>query len=203
MDDTVTHRLEKAGISSESVDSVMALDALFQAWRRRAVRRELGHRAIVDLGLPVDLAQLDVLVAVHAPSNEFGDSAGEETTVGVVAERLGIDPSRASRLVSEMVNAGYASRAASQQDSRRTVIRLTPSGETVVTALRTYKFLYMGDFLDGWSETERRTFISLMDRFGAWSDAANQGNSIRFADEIEALAAEVAASLPDKKGVGA
>src|SRR5690606_40601178 len=60
---------------------------------------------------------------IAAPVSEFGDDTHDETMVATVAERLGIDPSRASRLVSEMVEAGYARRAVSQADARRKIGR--------------------------------------------------------------------------------
>src|SRR6218665_1227920 len=100
--------LRKAGIAQTTVDAVIGIDALLQNWRRRAMKRELGHKALVDLKIGIDLAQLDVLSAIEAPVDEFGEMAGGETMVASVAERLAIDPSRASRVVSEMVEAGFA-----------------------------------------------------------------------------------------------
>lgn len=54
-----------------------------------------------------------------------------ETTVGAVAEELGADQSVASRLVSDCIQHGYLRREASQQDGRRTVLRLTSDGEAL------------------------------------------------------------------------
>src|SRR5690606_37728655 len=115
--------LQKAGVDADTADAVMRIDALLQNWRRRAQKRELGQRALVELRIGLDIAQFDVLVAIDGPANEFGAAAGE-TMVGTVAERLAIDPSRASRLVSEMVDQGYARRAVSQADARRAVVVL-------------------------------------------------------------------------------
>lgn len=150
--------LRKAGIAEATVDAVVRIDALLQNWRRRAMKRELGHRALLDLKIGIDLAQLDVLFAIEAPVDEFGEMAAGETMVASVAERLAIDPSRASRVVSEMVEAGYARRAVSQADARRTIIELTDTGRAVVEAVRAYKFLIMGDFLGSWSAEELAQF---------------------------------------------
>lgn len=182
--------LRKAGIAEETVTAVIGIDALLQNWRRRAMKRELGQRALVDLAIGIDLAQLDVLSAIEAPVDEFGSMAGGETMVASVAERLAIDPSRASRIVSEMVEAGFARRAVSQADARRTIIELTDKGHTVVEAVRAYKFLIMGDFLESWSREDLAAFMPLLRKFGHWSEHAEPA-AAKFADDIAALAARI------------
>lgn len=188
--------LRKAGIDAATVEAVVSLDALLQTWRRRAMRRELGHRALLDLQIGIDLAQLDVLFAIEAPVDEFGEMAAGETMVASVAERLAIDPSRASRVVSEMVEAGYARRAVSQADARRTIIELTPAGDAVVKAVRAYKFLIMGDFLGSWSHDELQAFVPMLRRFGRWPEHTGPGAE-KFADDIAALAGGIAAARGD------
>lgn len=184
--------MRKAGIGDATVDAVISIDALMQNWRRRAMRRELGHRALLDLGVGIDLAQFDVLVAIEAPVAQFGDHGGE-TMVATVAERLGIDPSRASRIVSEMVEAGYARRAVSQADARRTIIELTDAGSALVEAVRAYKFLILGDFLSGWSAEEVATFVPLLHKFGGWPEHTEVGAE-KFAGDIALLAQQIAAN---------
>ena len=75
----------------------------------------------------LDISHFDVIGAIAYNPN-WGDSNGEEVTVGLIAERLGIDPSRASRVVAEVVDRGYARRVASQSDARRICLELTPQG---------------------------------------------------------------------------
>ena len=184
--------LRKAGIAQETVEATIIVDALLQNWRRRTMKRELGHRALRDLKIDMDLAQLDVLVSIEAPVDEFGEMAGGETMVASVAERLGIDPSRASRVVSEMVEAGYARRAVSQADARRTIIELTDAGRAIVSAVRAYKFLIMGDFLNGWDKAELATFLPLLRKFGHWSEHTDQGAE-KFGEDIAVIAQQIAA----------
>lgn len=184
--------LRKAGIDDATAEAVISLDALMQNWRRRAVRRELGHKALAALKVGIDLAQFDVLVAIEAPVAQFGDSAGE-TMVATVAERLGIDPSRASRIVSEMVEAGYARRAVSQADARRTIIELTGAGQSTIEAVRAYKFLVLGDFLGGWDKEEVARFLPLMRKFGQWPEHMDAGIE-KFEDEVALLAQQIAAN---------
>lgn len=182
--------LRKAGIAEATVEAVVGIDALLQNWRRRTMKRELGNRALVDLKIGIDLAQLDVLFAIEAPVDEFGEMASGETMVASVAERLAIDPSRASRVVSEMVEAGYARRAVSQADARRTIIELTETGRAVVEAVRAYKFLIMGNYLSGWSAEELATFMPLLRKFGHWSEHTDPA-AAKFADDIAVLARKI------------
>jgi DNA-binding MarR family transcriptional regulator len=184
--------LTRAGVDPLTRKSVLEFDAIVQAWRRRARKRELGHRAIEEFGLDLDLAHLDVLVAIDAPSNEFADSAEEETKVATVAERLGIDPSRASRMVSELVKKGYVSRQVSQADSRATVLGLTPPGQEIVSTILSHKYLILAEFLSEWTEEELKTFLPLFARFSAWSEQINQTHDPAINAEIEALAKKIA-----------
>ncbi len=177
--------LRKAGIEASTAQAVMDIDGMLQQWRRRAMKRELGQRALVDLRIGIDLAQFDVLVAIEGPEPEFGEVQGE-TMVASVAERLNIDPSRASRLVSEMVEQGFARRAVSQADARRTIIELTDHGRAVVEAVRAYKYLIMGDFLGSWSRDDLAAFVPLLKRFASWTDNID-ASVAKYAAEIDAL----------------
>lgn len=181
--------LIEAGLDAETAEAVVEIDGLMQKWRRRAQKRELGQRALVHLKIELDLAQLDVLFAIAGPMDPA--EAPGETMVATVAERVNIDPSRASRLVSDMVDQGYARRAVSQADARRTIIELTERGLAVVEAVRAYKFLVMGDFLGEWSAEDLAMFVPLLKRFGTWMDSIDPASE-KHADEIAALAESIA-----------
>jgi DNA-binding MarR family transcriptional regulator len=183
--------LQQAGADGRVIDAVKRVDALLQNWRRRVVKRELSQVAIQDLGLALDLAQLDVLAAIEAPVHEFGATEGEETMVSTVATRIGIDPSRASRLIAELVDSGYAERVASQADSRRTLIRLTDKGRAVTGAVRAYRFLLMGDFFAEWSAEDLARFLPLLERFSHWSEDVEARRGSMMA-QIAVLAGHVA-----------
>lgn len=181
--------LMQAGHDAETAQAVMEIDGLMQKWRRRAQKRELGQRALVHLKIGLDLAQLDVLFAIAGPMDAA--EAPGETMVATVAERINIDPSRASRLVSDLVDQGYARRAVSQADARRTILELTGRGRAVIEAVRAYKFLVMGDFLGEWSAEDLAAFVPLLKRFGTWMDGIEPAAE-KHADEIAALAEGIA-----------
>ena len=111
--DTLRGLLTRRGKDAELADALIRIDNVVQNWRRQMHKRELGHRATRALGLDMDMAQIDVLFAIANPSLPSDLNADDETMVSTVADRLYIDPSRASRLVAEMVNSGYARRAVS------------------------------------------------------------------------------------------
>ncbi|WP_425073812.1 MarR family winged helix-turn-helix transcriptional regulator [Sagittula sp. S175] len=171
-DEILKKQLAPAGVDPEHAQAALDIDAILQVWRRRVFKRELGYRALDELGLPIDLAQLDVLMAVWAPANEFGHDAEDETMVSTVAQRLNIDPSRASRMTSDLIGRGLLQRAVSQADARRTVLELTPAGIRIVEAVRTYKFLVLGSYLQNWTTEEIATFLPLLERFSQWSETA-------------------------------
>lgn len=185
--------LADAGIGDDAIESALAIDAVLQRWRRRYLKRELGTAAIRDLGLSdmIDLAHLDVLIAIWAPVNEFGEEDGGETMVATIAARLMIDPSRASRLVTEMIARGLVMRQASQQDARRSVVSLTPLGQTIVQAARRYKYLVMGDFLSGWSKEDRERFLPLLTAFSSWTDTATTMGADQFQQELATIKSDL------------
>ena len=192
-DEVIAEFLASAGIAHSVTEDALDIDASLQAWRRRVNKRELGRAALQAFGLDseIDLPQLDVLIAIWAPSKEFGKDREPETMVATVAQRLNIDPSRASRMVSDLIGKGLARRAVSQQDARRTIVELSDKGEAVVDAVRRFKFLVMGEFLSGWSEEEIATFIPLMERFSAWTDDSAQVGPDRFTQEVAEIVAHM------------
>ena len=69
-------------------------------------------------GGPARLRMLDALVA-----------ASGSLSVGEIAEAVGVDPPRASRLVHESVELGLGSREADPADALRTLVRRNPAGQ--------------------------------------------------------------------------
>jgi DNA-binding MarR family transcriptional regulator len=186
--DHIQALLKRIDADPKVIDAVMRLDAVMQHWRRKMTKRELGRRAIEKLNLPVEQGQLDVLFAIAAPI--YTTDAGSETMVATVAERLGIDPSRASRIVSDLVSTGYARRAVSQVDARRTIVELTEKGMAITEAVQSYKWLMMADYFSGWSREDIAAFVPLLERYTTWfNDVAV--SEARLVGEISAIAESV------------
>nr|ADG86331.1 regulator [Streptomyces sp. SANK 61196] len=137
--------------------------------RRRQSRRSLARPVVRGMADPIDLNTLSVIDAV----DEGTSAGGRDVTVGFVADRLAIDPSRASRIVADAVKSGFVRRVASQEDGRRSCLELTASGRVAVAAAhRTRQGFYSG-VLGGWDPDEQREFARLLTKFvHALDDAA-------------------------------
>lgn len=122
--------------------------------RRRQTSRALG-RASTSINL-------DQVAAVDAVDHGGPD---DEVTVGDVAVRLAIDPSRASRVVAGAIEAGYLERYASQRDGRRICLRVTPAGREIIEEARHARRAMIAGLLTGWSARDRADFARLLTKF--------------------------------------
>ena len=178
-----------AGLGPEAAEAVAAIDAVMHKLRRSLQRREFGRHVIAQIDPGLEVTHLDAISAIgHSPV--WSDQPREEVTVGLIAERLGIDPSRASRVTSDVVERGYACRVASQQDARRICLELTPKGQRFVDAVRISKWNIFARALGQWSETDLVTFAALFERFSGW---ATDGDGVnRSAEAIKKMMDEPA-----------
>lgn len=145
----------------EAAEALAVIERAFVRLRRAMTRRNLGARMVRELGGGVDLSHLGVVDAVE----EGPDAAGGVVTVGMVGERLGIDPSRASRVVTSAIQAGYVERVASQADGRRVGLRLTDAGRALAQSAHRVRQGAFAEAMDGWTDDERRDFARLLTRF--------------------------------------
>ncbi|MBB2749514.1 UNVERIFIED_ORG: DNA-binding MarR family transcriptional regulator [Rhizobium aethiopicum] len=122
-------------------------------------RRLIGRLAIQSAAPGLELSHLDVLDAVRR-----AQPAGE-VTVGLIAEMLRIDPSRASRVVAEMVTRNVLRREASQADARRIVVVMTATGEALLAEIRAQKIAIISEIVSDWPEEDVDRFATLFDRF--------------------------------------
>jgi DNA-binding MarR family transcriptional regulator len=152
-----------------SDDASAALDAAGQALFR--LGRLFGRQPLADVlvartGRPVELSRVLVVQAVaDAAAPDPDDNGQHEVTVGVVAERLGIDPSTASRLVAETVREGYLARSTSTVDGRRACLDLTDAGRALNAGSRRFQRKVFEQATRGWSEPDRLTFARLFVTF--------------------------------------
>jgi DNA-binding MarR family transcriptional regulator len=143
--------------------------------RRAMGRRTLGNLATRRAGAAVDLANFSVVDAIE----EGPPGPDAEVTVGLVAERLGVDPSRASRLVAAAIRAGYVRRVASQADGRRIHLELTASGRRLAESGHRTRRERFDLAMAGWSAADREAFGRLLTRFadGLAAAAAQEAGS--------------------------
>jgi DNA-binding MarR family transcriptional regulator len=137
------------------VDPVAEVEAAMVAIRRRQTRRLFAREAGVQ-----DVSGQQVIDAVEA--------AGDEP-IGVngVAETLGVDQPRASKLVAAAVAAGLVRREADQLDGRRTNLVLTEAGRERLETVQAFRRRRFAAAMDDWPEAEKETFAVLLARFVA------------------------------------
>lgn len=104
------------------------------------------------------------------------DNADDEVTVGAVGEHLGVDASVASRMVSDCISVGLVQRTASQDDGRRTVLKLTTAGAELRDRFRTkYRQTFEHITVD-WTTHDRLEFVRLLLRYvAAGENLQNRG----------------------------
>lgn len=137
------------------------LDRAMLRIRRSQTRRSLHRLAARGGECPAD----PFVIAVADAVDEGPPCPGGEVGVGLVAERLGIDPSRASRLVAAAIDAGHVRRVASQRDGRRIGLELTEAGREALDAAQRFRQAMLGKAMRGWTERERAEFVRLFGRF--------------------------------------
>jgi len=90
-------------------------------------------------------------------------------SVGALAELLGVDQPRASRLVQSAVELGLARREADPADARRTLVALTDQGRAVADRSRGARADAVSEALEGFTAAERAQLAALLARLAdAW-----------------------------------
>ncbi|GGD24934.1 MarR family winged helix-turn-helix transcriptional regulator [Aureimonas glaciei] len=143
---------------SEDPD-VLRIGQVMTRMRLMTGRRLIGRLAIQNVAPDLELSHLDVLDAVRR-----AEAAGE-ATVGAIAATLRIDPSRASRVVAEMVARNVLRRKASQADARRIVLVMTPLGQRLLAQIQAQKRALIADIVADWPPEDVDAFATLFDRF--------------------------------------
>lgn len=128
-------------------------------WRLLVGRRVLARLAIDNVAPGLEISHLDVLDAVRRAEPEG------EVMVGTIADFMRIDPSRASRIVSDMVARGALRREASQADARRIIVVMTDLGKTLMLEVQAVKRGVIETILADWPEEDVAAFAILFDKF--------------------------------------
>jgi len=165
--DGLPQRLMAQGKSPEAVDALLRLDSAMFLWHRMAMKGEVPGRLIAELGLDLDLTQFYCLTAINRIRAGIGRPEPQPATIGLLAEEMNIDPSRASRLAADLIAQGYLRREAVQEDGRKSVLVLTDKAVTAFTAFRDRKWEKLVQVYAGWTDAELDLFSSLFTRYCA------------------------------------
>ena len=110
------------------------------------------------LGGPARLRLLEALAAASGP-----------LSVSEIADAVGVDQPRASRLVQQAAQMGLVRREADAEDARRTRVALTENGLTIVRGFRGERRTAIDSALGAFSDAERAELARLLTKLAdAW-----------------------------------
>lgn len=151
-------------------DAVAAIERALVVIRRSQRRRTLQRRTAGDDAPAAEAAAFQVLDALEAAHD-----AGRVMTVTAVADVLGTDQPRASRLVAQAIAARLVRRRADPDDGRRSILTLTARGRTVLAAAHRTRRVAVEAALAGWSPDDREAFARLLRAFvSGWERSAHR-----------------------------
>ena len=166
----------------QRTDDLIAIGQAMAKMRLIIGRRYIGRVALRELDGAFDLGHLDVLGVVKRRGRN------QEVTIGLIADDIRIDHSRASRIVAELVRLGVVRREASQEDARRTIVALTESGRELMAQVDDTKHEVLDKTLEDWPAEDIATFARLYDRF-----------TLKMEQQANDFDAECASARPDQK----
>lgn len=98
-------------------------------------------------------------------------AASPDARLGIseVADAIGVDQPRASRLVADAAGRGLVSREVDPRDARKSVLSITEAGRAFLEQIRSGRRSAVTDALAGFSDEEAAQLAELLTRFvAAW-----------------------------------
>ncbi|MBX3100442.1 MAG: winged helix-turn-helix transcriptional regulator [Salinibacterium sp.] len=92
---------------------------------------------------------------------------GDGMSVSEIADVIGVDQPRASRLVNDSAERGLVTRRADDKDARRSVVELTDAGRAMLTSANASRRTAVTDAVADFTPEETAQFAALLNRFVA------------------------------------
>ena len=162
--------LEAAGFAEGAAMALMSLDADHFHYVRRVMKGDVPQSLMDELGAGLEATQFHALSAILRIKGGYGRPAAE-ATVGLLAEEMALDPSRASRIAADLVERGLLTRAVSQEDGRRSVLVPTDAAWRLIDGFMAAKWARTMKLFATWSEEDIVTFARL---FGRYTDGMRE-----------------------------
>ena len=145
--------------NSEQEEALARISEAMTRNRLMTRRRIIGRIAISHVAPALEITHLDVLDVVYRASQT------DQATIGSVADGMRIDPSRASRIVAELVSQDVLERRVCQNDARRSVLVITAKGSALLAEIHAVKHMLLETITESWTPEELDTFSRLYERF--------------------------------------
>lgn len=156
--------LAEHGFSPAAAEALLGIDAESFAFMRRVKKGDIPQSLMEELGAGIEPMQFQSLAAIIRIETGRGRPA-EEPTVGLLAEEMQVDASRASRIAADLVERGLVARAASQEDGRRSVLVPTAQGRALLDAFLRAKWQRTMRLFRDWPEEDVLAFARLLKRY--------------------------------------
>lgn len=169
--------LSEQGFGADAIAALTAFDTANFQWRRMLEKGEFWSKINDGFDDKLEHALLQGLVAVTKLAEGLWHDAPQPPTIGLVAEAMAIDPSRASRIVSDLVARNFLQRAVAQEDARKSILVVTDKGRAYLVEFTRRKWLLLADVFQGWSEDEITTFSAQFSRYVTAMSAALKSDS--------------------------
>lgn len=163
--DRLRKTLAETGHAPAMAEAMIALDATNFQFVRRVQKGEIPASLIDKIGAGIELAQFQALSAILRIEAGYGRPGPQEVTVGLLAEELMVDPSRASRIAADLVDRALVARSVSQQDGRRSVLIPTPEGRALLDRFLQAKWQAMMRVFRDWPTEDVQMFARLFARY--------------------------------------
>jgi len=163
--DGIAETLAARGRSKDEIVALLQFDAAIFRFHRRMAKGELMALALRRLGLKLEPAQFQALTAVARIQHGVGREASAQPTIGLIAEEMALDPSRASRIVADLVRLGCVQRGAAQDDGRKSVIKVTDAGLKCLYAMRDAKWEMLLSVFSSWPQDELQSLAEGLTRY--------------------------------------
>jgi DNA-binding MarR family transcriptional regulator len=147
----ITSATTSASQSAEDVTLERALEGLF----RMSGNRRFDARQTEAVGASVTRAGYALLrsLADNGP-----------LSLRALAEASRMDTATASRQINQLVDDELVQREAGENDGRVVVLTLTRRGRQVYQRIVAYRLAHLSRVLDGWTDKDRRTLGTLVNR---------------------------------------
>ncbi|MGO4908124.1 MarR family winged helix-turn-helix transcriptional regulator [Pseudorhodobacter sp. W20_MBD10_FR17] len=174
--DRVQPHLHAAGLSNAVSDALLVFEAEHFHYMRRIMKGDVPQSLLEELDSGLEATQFHALSAIMRIRSGFGRATPTEPTVGLLAEDLCLDPSRASRIAADLVDRGLIVRAASQSDGRRSILVPTEQAHSLINAFLSAKWTRTLRLFADWPEEDILTFSRL---FGRYSEGMREQYPLR------------------------
>ncbi|WP_240516850.1 MarR family winged helix-turn-helix transcriptional regulator [Marivivens niveibacter] len=161
----VPETLTAAGFESDAIDHLLELDAVIFQWHRMSSKGEVPRKLLAEMESDVDIGQFYSMTAVARIIYGIGRDEPQEATIGLLAEELNIDPSRASRVASDLIKRGLVRRRASQEDGRKSILEFTQEAIDLLSAYRALKWTKAIEVYKDWPAEDIAAFSRLLQRY--------------------------------------